>query len=192
MYILQEVCIHDDKQLWWSRDHSKLKHVVNVSGSLPGADKMNMCTGMFDDLQCCDILFLRCHLTVMFVCIQIGKAAFQRHNDPLDAALFYLAMKKKAVLWGLFRYLHYSWIELLSNLIEVFSYNLYGMLRCVVFFFLLSGLSMMRRWLSSSKTTSLRTAGERPLWKMLSPCWGSSALNNPLPSSYWLDHSKTP
>lgn len=44
----------------------------------------------------------------MFACIQIGKAAFQRHNDPLDAALFYLAMKKKAVLWGLFRYLHYS------------------------------------------------------------------------------------
>ena len=36
--------------------------------------------------------------------IQVGKAAFQRNNDPLDAALFYLAMKKKAVLWGLFRY----------------------------------------------------------------------------------------
>lgn len=42
-------------------------------------------------------------LTVTFVCNQLGKAAFQRHNDPLDAALFYLAMKKKAVLWGLFR-----------------------------------------------------------------------------------------
>ncbi|XP_036950357.1 dmX-like protein 2 isoform X8 [Acanthopagrus latus] len=37
---------------------------------------------------------------------KIGKAAFQRHNDPLDAALFYLAMKKKAVLWGLFRSQH--------------------------------------------------------------------------------------
>uniref|UniRef100_A0A8C5HK93 RAVE complex protein Rav1 C-terminal domain-containing protein n=1 Tax=Gouania willdenowi TaxID=441366 RepID=A0A8C5HK93_GOUWI len=34
----------------------------------------------------------------------LGKAAFQRQNDPLDAALFYLAMKKKAVLWGLFRW----------------------------------------------------------------------------------------
>uniref|UniRef100_A0A8K9Y419 Dmx-like 2 n=1 Tax=Oncorhynchus mykiss TaxID=8022 RepID=A0A8K9Y419_ONCMY len=32
---------------------------------------------------------------------KVGKAAFQRNNDPLDAALFYLAMKKKAVLWGL-------------------------------------------------------------------------------------------
>lgn len=37
---------------------------------------------------------------------KLGKTAFQRHNDPLDAALFYLAMKKKAVLWGLFRSQH--------------------------------------------------------------------------------------
>ncbi|XP_047678212.1 dmX-like protein 2 isoform X3 [Tachysurus fulvidraco] len=34
---------------------------------------------------------------------KVAKAAFQKNNDPLDAALFYLAMKKKAVLWGLFR-----------------------------------------------------------------------------------------
>ena len=48
--------------------------------------------GMLDNMCAC-------------VCpIQVGKAAFQRNNDPLDAALFYLAMKKKAVLWGLFRY----------------------------------------------------------------------------------------
>uniref|UniRef100_A0A3P9P5A6 Dmx-like 2 n=1 Tax=Poecilia reticulata TaxID=8081 RepID=A0A3P9P5A6_POERE len=37
---------------------------------------------------------------------KLGKAAFQRNSDPLDAALFYLAMKKKAVLWGLFRSQH--------------------------------------------------------------------------------------
>ncbi|XP_059808780.1 dmX-like protein 2 isoform X3 [Hypanus sabinus] len=37
-------------------------------------------------------------------CIEkVAKAAFQRNNDALDAALFYLAIKKKAVLWGLFR-----------------------------------------------------------------------------------------
>uniref|UniRef100_A0A4W3JDW5 Dmx like 1 n=1 Tax=Callorhinchus milii TaxID=7868 RepID=A0A4W3JDW5_CALMI len=37
-------------------------------------------------------------------CIEkVAKAAFQRNNDPLDAAIFYLAMKKKAILWGLFR-----------------------------------------------------------------------------------------
>ncbi|XP_069631907.1 dmX-like protein 1 isoform X7 [Haliaeetus albicilla] len=37
-------------------------------------------------------------------CIEkVAKAAFQRNNDPLDAAIFYLAMKKKAVIWGLYR-----------------------------------------------------------------------------------------
>ncbi|KAG8440494.1 hypothetical protein GDO86_006302 [Hymenochirus boettgeri] len=40
-------------------------------------------------------------------CIEkVAKAAFQRKSDPLDAAIFYLAMKKKAVLWGLFRSQH--------------------------------------------------------------------------------------
>ncbi|KAM6303961.1 dmX-like protein 1 isoform 4-T4 [Podargus strigoides] len=37
-------------------------------------------------------------------CIEkVAKSAFQRNNDPLDAAIFYLAMKKKAVIWGLYR-----------------------------------------------------------------------------------------
>ncbi|XP_043932298.1 dmX-like protein 2 [Protopterus annectens] len=40
-------------------------------------------------------------------CIEkVAKASFQRNNNALDAALFYLAMKKKAVLWGLFRSQH--------------------------------------------------------------------------------------
>ena len=34
---------------------------------------------------------------------KLAKAAFQKDNDPLDAALFYLAMKKKSLVWGLFR-----------------------------------------------------------------------------------------
>nr|XP_044990389.1 dmX-like protein 1 isoform X2 [Jaculus jaculus] len=37
-------------------------------------------------------------------CIEkVAKAAFYRNNDPLDAAIFYLAMKKKALIWGLYR-----------------------------------------------------------------------------------------
>nr|XP_019954783.1 PREDICTED: dmX-like protein 1 isoform X2 [Paralichthys olivaceus] len=37
-------------------------------------------------------------------CIEkVAKASFLRSNDPLDAAMFYLAMKKKAVVWGLYR-----------------------------------------------------------------------------------------
>ncbi|KAM8972061.1 dmX-like protein 2 isoform 2-T2 [Pelodytes ibericus] len=40
-------------------------------------------------------------------CIEkVAKSAFQRNSEPLDAAIFYLAMKKKAVLWGLFRSQH--------------------------------------------------------------------------------------
>ncbi|KAK6180445.1 hypothetical protein SNE40_012599 [Patella caerulea] len=34
---------------------------------------------------------------------KVAKAAFQINKDPLDAAIFYLAMKKKNVLWGLYR-----------------------------------------------------------------------------------------
>ncbi|KAM9858347.1 dmX-like protein 1 [Aulostomus maculatus] len=34
---------------------------------------------------------------------KVAKASFQRNNDPLDAAIFYLALKKKAVVWGLYR-----------------------------------------------------------------------------------------
>ncbi|XP_061623672.1 dmX-like protein 1 isoform X4 [Phyllopteryx taeniolatus] len=34
---------------------------------------------------------------------KVAKATFQRSNDPLDVAIFYLAMKKKAVVWGLYR-----------------------------------------------------------------------------------------
>ena len=34
---------------------------------------------------------------------KVAKSAFSVNKDPLDAAIFYLAMKKRAVLWGLFR-----------------------------------------------------------------------------------------
>jgi len=34
---------------------------------------------------------------------KLAKCAFQQKNDPLDAALYYLAMKKKGVVWGLFK-----------------------------------------------------------------------------------------
>ena len=36
-------------------------------------------------------------------CERLAKDAFQVNKDPMDASLFYLAMKKKNVLWGLFR-----------------------------------------------------------------------------------------
>ncbi|XP_076053753.1 rabconnectin-3 alpha isoform X2 [Oratosquilla oratoria] len=42
--------------------------------------------------------------SVLAKCMQkVAKAAFQVKNDPLDAAIYYLAMKKKSLVWGLFR-----------------------------------------------------------------------------------------
>lgn len=34
---------------------------------------------------------------------KLAKCAYQRKQDPLDAAIYYLAMKKKSIVWGLFR-----------------------------------------------------------------------------------------
>ncbi|XP_075155148.1 rabconnectin-3 alpha [Haematobia irritans] len=37
-------------------------------------------------------------------CVEkLAKCAYQLKNDPLDAAIYYLAMKKKSIVWGLFR-----------------------------------------------------------------------------------------
>ncbi|XP_050459131.1 dmX-like protein 2 isoform X2 [Cataglyphis hispanica] len=42
--------------------------------------------------------------TVLKKCVdKIAKAAFQLNQDPLDAAIYYLANKKKNLVWGLFR-----------------------------------------------------------------------------------------
>lgn len=43
-------------------------------------------------------------LSLLKQCVQVlAKAAYQAKQDPLDAALYYLAMHKKSVLWGLYR-----------------------------------------------------------------------------------------
>lgn len=43
------------------------------------------------------------HFISLNVFCQVARASLLRNNDPLDAAIFYLAMKKKAVVWGLYR-----------------------------------------------------------------------------------------
>ena len=37
---------------------------------------------------------------------QLAKTQFMQNQNPLDASLFYLAMKKKTLLKGLFRYVY--------------------------------------------------------------------------------------
>ncbi|XP_023723664.1 dmX-like protein 2 isoform X1 [Cryptotermes secundus] len=47
--------------------------------------------------------WLRNH-TLLKTCIEkVAKASYMVKQDPLDAAIFYLAMKKKSLVWGLFR-----------------------------------------------------------------------------------------
>ncbi|KAJ7426748.1 DmX-like protein 1 [Willisornis vidua] len=59
-------------------------------------------------------------------CIEkVAKAAFQRNNDPLDAAIFYLAMKKKTVIWGLYR-LYESEFEVSSTYKSVLQKRVLG------------------------------------------------------------------
>jgi WD40 repeat protein len=44
------------------------------------------------------------NLSVLKQCVQVlAKSAYQTKQDPMDAALYYLAMNKKSVLWGLYR-----------------------------------------------------------------------------------------
>lgn len=43
------------------------------------------------------------NISAFSVLCQVARASVQRSNDPLDAAIFYLAMKKRAVVWGLYR-----------------------------------------------------------------------------------------
>ncbi|XP_030754716.1 dmX-like protein 2 isoform X2 [Sitophilus oryzae] len=44
------------------------------------------------------------NLNLLRQCVQIlAKAAYQANEDPMDAALYYLAMNKKNLLWGLYR-----------------------------------------------------------------------------------------
>ncbi|XP_064151285.1 dmX-like protein 2 isoform X10 [Loxodonta africana] len=75
----------DAFELWsWSK-------ILNISWT---AKRMNK--SVLEEVQ------LECSLEARMV----AKASFQRNNDALDAALFYLSMKKKAVVWGLFRSQH--------------------------------------------------------------------------------------
>lgn len=47
--------------------------------------------------------WLRSPLLLRTCMEKVAKAAYLVKEDPLDAALFYLAMKKKSLVWGLFR-----------------------------------------------------------------------------------------
>ncbi len=47
--------------------------------------------------------WVRSNTTLRRLMEKLAKAAFQKNQDPLDAAVYYLAMKKKSLVWGLYR-----------------------------------------------------------------------------------------
>ena len=47
--------------------------------------------------------WVRSNTTLRKLVEKLAKASFQATQDPMDAAIFYLAMKKKSLLWGLYR-----------------------------------------------------------------------------------------
>ena len=47
--------------------------------------------------------WIRSNNTLRKLIEKVAKASFQTTQDPLDAAIFYLAMKKKSLCWGLYR-----------------------------------------------------------------------------------------
>ena len=49
------------------------------------------------------VWWVRSNVTLRRLVENLAKAAFQKNQEPLDAALFYLAMKKKSLVWGLYR-----------------------------------------------------------------------------------------
>ncbi|KAF5272292.1 hypothetical protein FQR65_LT04949 [Abscondita terminalis] len=55
-------------------------------------------------------------LNLLRQCVQVlAKAAYKVKQDPLDAALYYLAMNKKSLLWGLYRFDHAAAFFLLAG-----------------------------------------------------------------------------
>merc|ERR1719193_3051495 len=68
---------------------------------VPGVVKGNVSWNELRELGV--VWWLRSNACLRRLVEKLAKASFQKNNDPLDAALFYLAMKKKSLVWGLFR-----------------------------------------------------------------------------------------
>ncbi|XP_018108571.1 dmX-like protein 2 isoform X3 [Xenopus laevis] len=85
----------------WAFHSEAEEEIINIIPAIQRGDPQ------WSELRAMGIGWWVRNINTLRRCIEkVAKAAFQRNNDPLDAAVFYLAMKKKAVLWGLFRSQH--------------------------------------------------------------------------------------
>lgn len=59
----------------------------------------------WDEFRSCGAGWWLKNLSTLRMCVEkVAKVAFQSNNDPMDAALYYLAMKKKNLLTHLYKY----------------------------------------------------------------------------------------
>ncbi|KFO21425.1 DmX-like protein 2 [Fukomys damarensis] len=85
----------------WAFHSEAEEELINMIPSIQRGDPQ------WSELRAMGIGWWVRNISTLRRCIEkVAKASFQRNNDALDAALFYLSMKKKAVVWGLFRSQH--------------------------------------------------------------------------------------
>jgi hypothetical protein len=88
---------HDLRQYgvgWWIKSNETLRRLIEKVCSLTFPPKK---TG-----RKTDYLSLICQSNES-IYVKVAKTRFNAKQDPMDCSLFYMAMKKKTVLRGLFR-----------------------------------------------------------------------------------------
>ncbi|PAV73995.1 hypothetical protein WR25_00482 [Diploscapter pachys] len=82
----------------WAQ-HSETE--TELLNAIPGMQKANP---TWDELRSLGIAWWLKNTASLRICVEkLAKAAFQQNQDPMDASLFYLALKKKNVLTHLFK-----------------------------------------------------------------------------------------
>ncbi|CAD6187487.1 unnamed protein product [Caenorhabditis auriculariae] len=82
----------------WAQ-HSETE--TELLNAVPGIQKANP---TWDELRSLGIAWWLKNTSSLKICIEkLAKAAFQQNQDPMDASLFYLALRKKNVLTHLFK-----------------------------------------------------------------------------------------
>ena len=94
---LSKVGLNTSNIIWGFQSESEEELVSFV----PGVQKGNPNWAELKELGV--VWWVRSNTVLRKLVEKLAKAAFMKDNNPLDAALFYLAMKKKSLVWGLFR-----------------------------------------------------------------------------------------
>lgn len=74
---------------------------TEILNSIPSFQRGNP---TWEELRAVGVVWWLKNVSALRLCVEkVAKAAFQARNDPMDAAIYYLAMRKKNILAGLFK-----------------------------------------------------------------------------------------